>query len=271
MKVSEVLRVYEKKLAFDGRMNSKVASRLKKIEKLFGHADTSELNDTMARNTIMLHGCWNRGTVRRDMNMLNAALNVAAKDGLCKYTPLTLPRPNGARTEHMDVDEIRRFLVWININKPELLRHFLLLIDAGLRINEAQRLTRANIGEDTLMVTANEGKSIARRIPLSARLKLAMRSMASGVQPFDNPYHGGHWKSAGVTLGRVLKTWCRLEKRKVELRLHDLRHTFAYQCAVHGCDIADLQGLMGHSSIQMTMVYRGFVDARGRKAIAKFS
>lgn len=46
------------------------------------------------------------------------------------------------------------------------------------------------------------------------------------------------------------------------MRVHDLRHTFAYLTAKAGADIGDLQYLLGHEDISQTMRYRGFIQSR---------
>ena len=51
------------------------------------------------------------------------------------------------------------------------------------------------------------------------------------------------------------------------VRVHDLRHTFAFLCGSAGVDIADLQVLMGHSNISMTMRYRGFIQSRAKEVL----
>ena len=52
------------------------------------------------------------------------------------------------------------------------------------------------------------------------------------------------------------------------MRVHDLRHTFAYLVAkgdgTHGADLGDLQYLMGHEDIKQTMRYRGFIQSRAK-------
>jgi integrase len=55
-----------------------------------------------------------------------------------------------------------------------------------------------------------------------------------------------------------------------DFRVHDLRHTFAWQCAFHGCDLGELQMLMGHANIAMTMRYRGFIMSKAKGVINEF-
>ena len=52
------------------------------------------------------------------------------------------------------------------------------------------------------------------------------------------------------------------------LRVHDPRHTFAYLAAQAGADLGDLQQLMGHAGLSMTLRYRGFMPNRSRDVIA---
>ena len=39
------------------------------------------------------------------------------------------------------------------------------------------------------------------------------------------------------------------------IRVHDLRHTYASHYVMNGGSLADLQGLLGHSTSMMTMKY----------------
>ena len=53
------------------------------------------------------------------------------------------------------------------------------------------------------------------------------------------------------------------------VRVHDLRHTFAYLLAQSGADLGDIQLLMGHKDISQTMRYRGWIRSRAEKHISK--
>jgi site-specific recombinase XerD len=74
---------------------------------------------------------------------------------------------------------------------------------------------------------------------------------------------------ASKALNKALKQAC--AHMAIEpLRVHDLRHTFAYQTTLHGADLGDLQQLLGHSDISQTMRYRGWIVSRARSVIGKF-
>ena len=96
-------------------------------------------------------------------------------------------------------------------------------------------------------------------------------------QNHDGPLYpaalGGAWSNANgasATLNKVLNKGIKAIGVDDDegFRVHDLRHTFAYLTAKAGADLGDLQLLMGHSDISMTMRYRGFILSRARTYVS---
>jgi integrase len=52
------------------------------------------------------------------------------------------------------------------------------------------------------------------------------------------------------------------------LRLHDLRHTFAVRLRQRGTPLEVIMGLMRHSDIRETLIYAPYDMAEGKSAIA---
>ena len=77
---------------------------------------------------------------------------------------------------------------------------------------------------------------------------------------------------ATKTLNKILKEGCKAmglpHEGDAAMRVHDLRHTFAYLTAKAGADIGDLQYLLGHEDISQTMRYRGFIQSRARTFVS---
>jgi|AACY02.14.fsa_nt_gi integrase len=141
----------------------------------------------------------------------------------------------------------------------------------------------ARIEERTLSVKTHRRKEQEGRtkpnnrdIPMSGRLVGALSATPARDQHgylFTKP-DGTSWldyqpNRASKALNKILKESC--ARMRIEpLRIHDLRHTFAYQATVHGADLGDLQHLLGHSDISQTMRYRGWIASRARTVIEKF-
>ncbi len=64
------------------------------------------------------------------------------------------------------------------------------------------------------------------------------------------------------------ETWKCIRKRaNVNIRFHDLRHTYASDMASSGkIDIYTLKKLLGHSTLEMTRRYAHLVDGAVQKA-----
>ena len=52
-----------------------------------------------------------------------------------------------------------------------------------------------------------------------------------------------------------------------DFRFHDLRHTFASQVIMRGGDLKDVQELLGHKSMSMTLRYSHLSQEHKRKAV----
>jgi len=53
----------------------------------------------------------------------------------------------------------------------------------------------------------------------------------------------------------------------VDFRFHDLRHTFASQVLLRGGDLKDIQELLGHKTMTMTLRYAHLTQEHKRKAV----
>jgi len=151
-----------------------------------------------------------------------------------------------------------------------------LMVDAGPRLSEAIEVrwpdVDLKVGELTIRKKVN-GEPRTRVIKLSPRLWKALKwaKEQKWKVPFGDekgePLRDRWQVQDHVT--KALNVW--LEKKGiVDFRLHDLRHTFAYQCGYHGIDLGDLMALMGDSNIAMTMRYRGFIKSRASVVVGSF-
>lgn len=218
---------------------------------------------------------WANGTKSRVKSMISAAVGRMRSDGRVTR-PVVLPswRVRDARTEHWDEDEVIAFLDAVGREEPHYWLAFAVLIYTGVRVNELMRLRRINFklrgGEASVRVVRDAvrgGKTISREVPVGAWL---VEAAAGAAEVEGRMFYGkeGVWRSdqpATVALGRTMRRVCERNGLRA-VRVHDLRHTFAYLMASAGCDLGDLQGLMGHESVAMTMRYRGFVKSRARAA-----
>ncbi|MCX9039223.1 tyrosine-type recombinase/integrase [Citrobacter portucalensis] len=139
-------------------------------------------------------------------------------------------------------DEIRELLTRLDGDELNIA---LVCLATGGRWGEVSRLKAEHIIQNlvTFMKTKN-GKR--RTVPISAELALRIKGKKSGLL----------FKAKYSTVRRILK------EVKPDLpdgqAVHVMRHTFATHFIMNGGNIITLQRILGHSTIQQTMVYAHF-------------
>ncbi len=137
---------------------------------------------------------------------------------------------------------------------------FLLILNSGLRISEALKLTvrEVRIVEGIAKSVRVIGKGDKERIvPLPARFGPELGAWLEGRPGDDYVFAqepGG--KPPGAQAARNYLR--RLRERSAvdkKVTLHQLRHTYATRLLEVGADLVDIQALLGHADLSTTQIY----------------
>lgn len=139
-----------------------------------------------------------------------------------------------------------------------------LLILTGCRLGEILTLQWSYVTAHHLELP--DSKTGRRRIPLPRE---AYDILSALPRKPGNPYvilgesEDGH-------LVNLQKTWLRVRKRAglSDVRMHDLRHTYASVAVMSGIDPFLLKEIMGHKNLQTTLRYAHFADESVQRAAA---
>jgi len=137
-----------------------------------------------------------------------------------------------------------------------------LLILTGCRLGEIRTLKWSYVHGNR--VAFPDSKTGYKRIPLNTD---AMRVLAEIPRLPDNEY-----VICGDVQGQPIinlqKSWRRIraEAELDDVRIHDLRHTFASHAVMGGTPLAIVSKLLGHSQISTTMRYAHLADEELAKA-----
>lgn len=139
---------------------------------------------------------------------------------------------------------------------------FRLLILTGCRLGEIQTLRWGYITPDGMELP--DTKTGARRIPLPA----AARAVLSALQQMPNNPFVIAGKVEGKHATDLQHPWRRIRERAglTNVRIHDLRHTYASNAVSSGMPIQMVGRLLGHTQIQTTMRYAHLADDPVRHA-----
>lgn len=164
--------------------------------------------------------------------------------------------------------------VWRLLQAPDLLKHKILiglLYGCGLRCFEARNVRLADLDFDRQMLHVVQGKGKKDRyVPLSQHLIRGLKTYISAEKPADWLFNGqpqsdrsggdfdGRYSQRGVQF--AVKQAAKKANISKSMSVHTLRHTYATgpthrHLLEDGTDIMTLKGLLGHESIDTTLIY----------------
>lgn len=266
--IEDAIDHYIKWMTMRGKWNNKRAVDVNEWGRLLAGKKLKDITNVALRHVVVSSmSKLQASTIRRKLGVVSAILNEASRAGMCESIKVDRPVVDDARDLHLHIDEIESLLQFCYDKHEELLLPLLVLIDTGVRVGELAKMKWRNVGTDSITVgRVVNGKTKMRNIPMSKRLKGWMSVWRKGKSSSELVFGNGTGDYIGKRVAKVIKEWGQVP----ELRVHDLRHTFAYQAAYYGCDLGELQVLLGHSNVSMTMRYRGFVRSKAVDTISKF-
>lgn len=216
-------------------------------------------------------------TVRATVAALGAALSWAVRQGLLSRSPargLELPRRE-LSTEYLSAEEAARLLTTAEQKARQgdgatawsRLIGLSLALRLGLRRGEIFGLRWADIDLDAARVAVARSYRLApkngktRHLPLPMALAALLRTWQprcpqTSEQLVCPVRYGGRWGMSSPRASHGLPALLRDAGCKPLRRgWHALRHTFASQFIMAGGGLVTLQKLLGHTSIEMTLVY----------------
>lgn len=209
--------------------------------------------------------CRNRGnkpvTINIEIRHIKAMLSKAVEWEYLRESPFKGVKqikyhkaPPGFITDPRAIDKV--FEV---IGKNKLYRLvFAMYVYTGARGGEINRLEWKDISES--FITFRNRKNYNQlRVPVVEKLKTILSEYERGV--------GRIMTVSKKQMARTLRGY--LKKAGLDIRPHDLRHTFASHLVMAGVDLKAIQDLLGHSSYQATLIYTHLRDEHLRISVNK--
>ncbi len=128
-----------------------------------------------------------------------------------------------------------------------------LLLLTGARLNEILTLKWSYVDYDRALLLLPDSKTGQKAIALNAQAIEILRRLP---RELNNPYVIVGRRS-GTHLVNIQKPWRRIRERAElpDVRIHDLRHTFASVAAASGASLHMIGKLLGHTQAQTTARY----------------
>ncbi len=202
------------------------------------------------------------GGANHALKLLRQSLNFALERGLIDSNPagFVLPNRRARLTRFLSRDEIARLNAALDRHsagrtgvQADIIR---LLLLTGCRKSEITHLRRSEVDGSRLRL--EDSKTGPRIVYLSAEARAIVerRMRGAGAYLFPSPRNPARPGSGGLRL------WYRI-RREIgieDVRLHDLRHSYASQSVMAGIPLPVVSKLLGHSQVTMTLRYAHSAD-----------
>lgn len=168
--------------------------------------------------------------------------------------PKTLP-------DILTVEEVKTILDGVRMQRTRLCLKT--IYACGLRVSEAVALTAGDIDGSRLMLKVSGGKGRKDRyVPIPEALLKELRDYWKACRPTSFLFFGLD-KDRPVRKATIQKTF-KLVLREVgitkKVSVHTLRHSYATHLLDGGVGIRTIQEILGHSSLETTMIYTHLSD-----------
>lgn len=212
-----------------------------------------------------------KGAANRTLDMLGAIFEFSIREGLLGQNPVKHVKkfPTTKKERFLTNTEFQRLGASLkralnNGTNPYAIFALKLLLLTGCRKNEIVSLKWADIDFDNHVLNLQDSKTGAKQVYLSEAAVNVFKDIPRiNTCPFVFP------SSCGTKpYGGLQKVWNRIRNDADldEVRIHDLRHSFASIGARNGQNMLMLSKLLGHSKLETTKIYAHLSDEPALKA-----
>jgi integrase len=204
------------------------------------------------------------GSINRPLQSLRHMLRLAHEEGLLSTVPkIRLEKEPQGRLRWLTEQEIASLLAACSKSRNKQLHAAVVIaLNTGLRRGELLALEWQRIDLSRSVIRLEITKSGKRReVPINDACYRALVSLS--------PQESGHLFDT-KTINRSYMN--AVESAKLDdVNFHTLRHTFASWAMMRGASLRELQELLGHATLQMTMRYAHLSPDRLRTAVSRLN
>ena len=243
-------------------------SYLNRLLPVFGERPLSAIEPTMILDYMTERKkVVKPASVNRELSLLKVMYRKAEEWGYVSLDPTRRIRKfrgeTVGRTRYLSDEEIERLYTSCGNGLRDICA---VLINTGMRKGELQKLTWPNVDFDQNVLFIAESKNgKSRYIPMNDVVKQVLirrRLNRKGISLLVFPNESGNI----YNFRRAFET-VRSKAGLHDVRVHDLRHTFASHLVMKGIDLTTVQELLGHSDQRITQRYSHLSPMHKAKAV----
>jgi len=222
----------------------------------------NHLKDSLTVNkTIRKHA-----SINRAMSCLRHMFAKAVEWDMIEQNPFSkgkslILKENNKRLRFLTEDEIPKLLDECSDHLRNIVECAML---TGMRKGEILSLKWDQIRNGFIYLEKTKTNE-SRQIPVNDTLEIMFKKIRKKehlTSEYVFTYHGKRVDSVKTSFNATIK-----KAGIVDFRFHDLRHTFASQLLMKGGNLKDVQELLGHKTMTMTLRYAHLTQEHKKKAV----
>ncbi len=230
----------------------------------------SDVNDQFIRDLerfLIQHG-YKRNSISNVLKFLRMVMYEAYRRGLIDRVPQIRVIWEESEREFLTIEEVKQLINYYKTTQSQTdkkhLRWILFDIATGLRFTDLAELRWKNIRGDKVVIKMHKTKRIVS-IPLNDIARMVL------PEPQDEEAKVFPQLTSNQVGNKALERICKSAGINKKVTIHALRHTFATLCLELGIPIEVVKQLLGHTKINVTMIYAHISDRRRHEEVQKFN
>ncbi len=225
------------------------------LERFFGEKYLEEINPALVEEFQFARaGEVSKSTANRSLAALRKVFNLGIRWGLVKANPVKqvefFKEPRG-RIRFLEKPEQEALLGQCQGRLKDVV---LVALRTGMRRGELLGLRKKDVDFQKGFIYLERTKSGQhRQIPIIPEVRAVLSRLAFGLTDEEPLFRNRLGKPYRDLRTPFQNAMARAGIR--DFRFHDLRHTYASDLVMAGVDIFTVSKLLGHSSVQTTMIY----------------
>jgi site-specific recombinase XerD len=255
---TELYNELKRSITISGKSGSALANYSRQLAHLAIHHNRMPLDLTADEVMDYLYHLKNTQSISDSFfNFTIHGMRYACKMRGLPYTQFSLPEIKSPKKLPvvLNASEVKAMLAVTNFLKHRLM--IAMLYGCGLRSGELQYLQVSHIDLERKMLHVHQGKgSKDRCVPIGQLLCRGIERYY--VEEIPDKYmfvnrSGEPYSDAGISW--VVKQAVQKAGIQKDVHTHTLRHSFATHLLENGVNIMHIKNLLGHKSIESTMIY----------------
>lgn len=206
-------------------------------------------------------------SVNREMSCLHHTLSKAVEWEMMEQNPFDqgktlILKENNQRMRYLTKDEIGKLLD----ECPKYLKRIVeCAINTGMRRGEILSLKWSQIKDDFIYLKKTKTNE-SRQVPINDDLAQLFKRIRKDKQLRSEYVFSNNGGKPLNSVKKGFKATCRRAGIE-DFKFHDLRHTFASQMIMRGANLKDVQEILGHKTMAMTLRYAHLSQEHKKKAV----